>query len=51
MRKMFENKDIDAVVISTPDHWHAQPAIEAAAQAPHSPKQKAVVVLRTLLLV
>jgi len=29
-REMLMNKDIDAVVISTPDHWHAQPAIEAA---------------------
>ena len=29
-REMLLNKDIDAVVISTPDHWHAQPAIEAA---------------------
>ncbi len=29
-RELLEDKSIDAVVISTPDHWHAQPAIEAA---------------------
>lgn len=29
-REMLANKDIDAVVISTPDHWHSQPAMEAA---------------------
>ncbi len=28
-RKMLENKDIDAVVIATPDHWHAHPTIHA----------------------
>ena len=29
-REMLLNNDIDAVVISTPDHWHSQPAMEAA---------------------
>ena len=29
-REMLQNRDIEAVIISTPDHWHAQPAIEAA---------------------
>ncbi|MEO8659614.1 MAG: Gfo/Idh/MocA family oxidoreductase [Bryobacteraceae bacterium] len=28
-REMLEDKSIDAVSISTPDHWHAQPAMEA----------------------
>ncbi len=28
-RRVIENKDIDAVVIATPDHWHAIPTIEA----------------------
>jgi predicted dehydrogenase len=29
-REMLEDKSIDAVVISTPDHWHAKPAVDAA---------------------
>ncbi len=29
-REMLADKSIDAVIISTPDHWHSQPAIEAA---------------------
>ena len=29
-RELLLDKSIDAVLITTPDHWHAQPAIEAA---------------------
>ncbi len=28
-RKLLENKDIDAVVIAVPDHWHAKISIDA----------------------
>ncbi len=34
-RELLLNKDIDAVVISTPDHWHSQPAMEAALAGKH----------------
>lgn len=34
-RKLLEDKSIDAVVISTPDHWHAIPSIMAARQKKH----------------
>jgi predicted dehydrogenase len=35
MRKLFENKDIDAVAIATPNHWHALATIWACQAGKH----------------
>ena len=39
-RELLARDDIDAVSISTPDHWHAQPVIEAALAGKHIYVQK-----------
>src|SRR4030042_1364469 len=35
MRRIFENKSVDAVVIATPDHWHAPATILACDAGKH----------------
>lgn len=39
-RELLLNKDIDAVLISTPDHWHAKNAIDAVRAGKHVYLQK-----------
>ncbi|MBX2924866.1 MAG: Gfo/Idh/MocA family oxidoreductase [Chitinophagaceae bacterium] len=34
-RKMLENKDIDAVIIGTPDHWHCLQMVDACQAGKH----------------
>jgi predicted dehydrogenase len=35
MRRIFDNKSIDAVIVATPDHWHAPAAILACEAGKH----------------
>ncbi|MCP3929360.1 MAG: Gfo/Idh/MocA family oxidoreductase [Bacteroidetes bacterium] len=39
-QEMLANPAIDAVMVSTPDHWHTQPAVEAALAGKHIYLQK-----------
>jgi len=39
-REMLAEKDLDVVLVATPDHWHALPAIEAIRSGAHVYVQK-----------
>lgn len=39
-RELLQNKDVDAVLISTPDHWHALIGVDAARAKKHIYMQK-----------
>ena len=41
-RKVMQSKDIDAVMISVPDHWHVPMAIEAARAGKHISLEKPI---------
>jgi len=41
-RDVLARQDVDAVMISTPDHWHAPMAIEAAAAGKHVALEKPI---------
>ena len=41
-RKMLERKDIDAVTIGTPDHWHAMMTVHACQAGKHIYSEKPV---------
>jgi myo-inositol 2-dehydrogenase/D-chiro-inositol 1-dehydrogenase len=41
-REVLKNKDVDAVMIATPDHWHVPMAIEAARAGKHISLEKPI---------
>ena len=41
-RKMLENKDIDAVVIGTPDHWHCLNLVDSLEAGKHAYCEKPI---------
>ncbi len=41
-RKMLENKDIDAVIIGTPDHWHCLIMVDALEAGKHAYVEKPI---------
>ena len=41
-RKLLENREVDAVWIATPEHWHARQAIEALEAGKHIYLEKPV---------
>jgi predicted dehydrogenase len=41
-RELIANKDVDAVMVSTPDHWHAAAGIAAALAGKHVSVEKAL---------
>ena len=41
-RKMLENKDIDVVIIGTPDHWHCLILVDALEAGKHAYVEKPI---------
>ncbi|GMV97557.1 MAG: hypothetical protein AMXMBFR83_19150 [Phycisphaerae bacterium] len=39
-RRLLDRRDIDAVIIATPDHWHARPFIDACSAGKHIYQEK-----------